>query len=232
MSFERPINAIPPVVMALTLLIVGIECVFQLAENGLIGGPRAVGWRLQAVQDYGFSPAVLDRMMTNGDYSLNILRRFVTYPFLNMQLTQVAFCAALTLALGKFVGEYFGGAKVLFLYLFTSIVGAIVYGLLVSGRFPLIGGFTPVYGLIGAYTYVLWLRLGEAGENQLLAFRLIGVLLLIQLIYGIMIGFFFETPPPPAWIAELAGFFAGFGISVLLAPGGWAAFVNRMRQRS
>ena len=40
---ESPVNALPPVVVALTLLIVGIEAVFQLANAGVIGGPRVAG---------------------------------------------------------------------------------------------------------------------------------------------------------------------------------------------
>lgn len=232
MKPESPINTIPPVIIALTLLIVGIECVFQLANQGLIGGPRGVGWRTTAIDDYGFSVAVFDRVVERGDYSFDMLKRFVTYPYVNWELTQVAFCAALTLALGKFTAEYYGGLKVLFVYVFSSIVGAVAFGSLVSNNYPLFGGFTPVYGLIGAYTYALWLRQSQAGQNQLLAFRLIGFLLAIQLVFGIVNGLISDAPPPPTWIAELSGFVAGFGVSVLLAPGGWTAMLNRMRQRS
>lgn len=226
MKPESPINALPPVVIALSLLIILIEVVFQLAEHGLIGGPRGVGWRISAVEEYGFSPAVLDLILVRGDYSFDVLKRFVTYPFVNWELGQVAFCAALTLALGKFTAEYYGNLKTLAIYVLTSVVGAVMFGLLASGNFPLLGGFTPVYGLIGAYTYAIWLRLGQAGENQILAFRLIGVLLFLQLIFGLIFG------SNMAWISELTGFFCGFGLSVLLAPGGWTSFVDRMRQRS
>ena len=226
MKPESPVNAIPPIVILLTLLIVGIELVLQLANQGIVGGPQGVRWRIDAVNDYGFSARVFQEVVERGDYSFDMLKRFVTYPFVNAQLTQVAFCAALTLALGKFVGEYYGGLKALVLYLLSAICGAIAYGLLASGTYPLFGGFPPVYGLIGAYTYALWLRLAEAGKNQLLAFQLIGVLLVIQLIFGLIFG------ATPTWIAELAGFFAGFGFSVLMAPGGWSAFLARMRQRS
>lgn len=221
-----PINALPPVVIALALLIVGVEVVLQLADNGIIGGPRGVGWRIGLIEDYGFSPAVLDRVIVNGDYSFDMLKRFVTYPFINLQLTQVAFCAALTLALGKYTAEYYGSLKALAIYVLCSIVGAVIYGLLVTENYPLIGGFTPVYGLIGAYTYALWLSLGRAGENQIMAFRLIGFLLLIQLIFGLFFG------PNSAWIAELAGFVTGFTLSTIMAPGGWAGLLRRMRQRS
>ncbi|MEL6681946.1 MAG: rhomboid family intramembrane serine protease [Pseudomonadota bacterium] len=232
MKPESPINALPPVVIALTILIVGIEAVFQMANAGFIGGPRGVGWRFDAIEDYAFSTAIMDRVLINGDYSFAILQRFVTYPFINIDLTQVAFCAALTLALGKFTAEYYGGWKVLLVYVATAITGAVAFGLLANTEFPLLGGYTPVYGLIGAYTYALWLRLGESGENQTLAFRLIGFLLLIQLIFGIVATFLYDTPPPPTWISELSGFFAGFGLAILLAPGGWSSFLDRMRQRS
>lgn len=226
MQPERALNIIPPVVIALTLLILGIEAVMQLANQGIIGGPQGVGWRLAAIQEYGFSARVFDRVIMQGDTSFDMLKRFVTYPYINAELTQVAFCAALTLALGKFAGEYYGGMRVLVVYVFATIFGAVAFGLLARGNYPLFGGFTPVYGLIGAYTYALWLQQAQAGENQLLAFRLIGFLLGIQLVFGLIFG------STPAWIAELAGFVAGFGLSVLLAPGGWAAFVARMRQRS
>ncbi len=232
MKPESPVNVIPPIVILLTLVIVGIELVLQLANQGMIGGPQGVGWRIDAVNDYGFSTRAFELVFDQGNYSFDLLKRFVTYPFVNGALMQVAFCAALTLALGKFVGEFYGGLKVLVIYLISAIGGAFAYGLLASSTYPLFGGFPPVYGLIGAYTYALWLRLSEAGENQLLAFRLIGVLLLIQLIYGIVSGFLYSAAPPPHWIAELAGFVAGFGISMLLAPGGWAAFLARMRQRA
>ena len=223
---ESPINKLPPVVIVLALLIVGVELVFQLANAGLVGGPRGVGWRLNAIEQFGFSAAVFDRVFYYGDYSFDMLIRFVTYPFINVQLTQVAFCAALTLALGKFTAEYYGGLKVLVLYVVCGIAGALAYGLFVDGRYPLLGGFTPVYGLIGAYTYALWLRLGTAGENQIKAFRLIGFLLAIQLIFGLVFG------AGQQWIAELTGFAAGFVLSLPLAPGGWQTLLGRLRQRS
>ena len=144
MKPQSPINALPPLVVGLALLIVGVEVVLQLANYGIIGGPRGVGWRISAIEQYGFSSGVLDRVLVNNDYSFDMLKRFVTYPFINGQLTQVAFCAALTLALGKFTAEYYGAIKVGVIYVVTSIVGAVVFGLLVETRFPLIGGFTPV----------------------------------------------------------------------------------------
>lgn len=226
MKSESPFNALPPLVVGLALLILGIEAVFQLADYGIIGGPRGVGWRVAAIEQFGFSSAVLDRVLVGGDYSFEILKRFVTYTFINMQLIQVAFCTALVLALGKFTAEYYGALKVIVLYVVTSIAGAVVFGLAVESRYPLLGAFTPVYGLIGAYTYALWLRLGEAGQNQIMAFRLIGFLLMIQLIFGLIFG------GNNQWISELTGFITGFLLSIVLAPGGWSSLLARLRQRA
>ena len=223
---ESPLNKLSPVILLLAAIIIGIEVVFQLANYGIIGGPRGVGWRSSAVDQYGYSAAIFDRVWLRGDYSFETLRRFVTYPFINWELTQTAFCAALTLALGKYTTEYYGSVKVVFLYFATAIIGAVVFGALVTNNFPLLGGFAPVYGLIGAYTYALWLRLGDAGENQLMAFRLSGFLLALQLGFGLLFG------TNMGWIAELSAFFAGFAMSVLLAPGGWASFLARMRRRA
>ena len=229
---ERPFNAVPPVAIMLTLLIIGIEVALQLANYGIIGGPRGVGWRIAAIEEFGFSPAVLDRVWVTGEYSFDLLKRFVTYPFINVQLIQVAFCAGLTLALGKFTAEAFGQLNLLVVYAVTAIAGAVAYGFLVEGRYPLLGGFTPVYGLIGAYTYLLWLQLGQAGENRVMAFRLIGFLLMLQLIWGMIGWFSSDTPPPPSWISELTGFVTGFLLTTILAPGGWGRFLARMRQRA
>jgi hypothetical protein len=68
--------------------------------------------------------------------------------------------------------------------------------------------------------------LGANGQSQVQAFKLIGVLLGLQLVFGLIFG------NNPAWIAELTGFVFGFGISVVVAPGGWTALVAKLRERS
>ncbi len=48
---SHPINPLPPVVVALFLLIAGIEMVFALGAQGILGGPEAIGWRIAAIQN-------------------------------------------------------------------------------------------------------------------------------------------------------------------------------------
>jgi hypothetical protein len=88
-----------------------------------------------------------------------------------------------------------------------------------------VGGYPGVYGLIGAYTFILWVSYGVAGENQYRAFTLIGFLMGIQLIFGFMFG------TTNDWVAELSGFLVGFAISPMLVPGGFRRLLNRLRQR-
>jgi hypothetical protein len=63
------------------------------------------------------------------------------------------------------------------------------------------------------------------GENRLGAFRLIGVLLALQLVFGALFG------SNPQWVGDVAGFLAGGATAVLAAPGGLAALRARMRAR-
>lgn len=225
MDNEPAINPIAPVVIALALAIMLIEMVFSAAEAGVIGGATGIGWRIQALTDYAFSPNVLDWMIAQNDYAPALVQRFVTYAFIQTNMTSALFAAAMVLALGKFVGDVFSAFATLAVFFLSIVAGALVFGMVFSGTTPLIGAFPGVYGLIGAYTYILWLRLGQMGESQLQAFRIIGFLLGLQLVYGALFG------ANPTWVAELAGFATGFGSSVILAPGGWTALVSRMRQR-
>lgn len=54
--YTPAVNPLPPVVVALVLFIMGVELAFTLGARGLVGGPTAVGWRLDALQSYAFSP--------------------------------------------------------------------------------------------------------------------------------------------------------------------------------
>ncbi|MCF7699407.1 rhomboid family intramembrane serine protease [Loktanella sp. M215] len=223
--FESPFNAIPPVVLILVVAVMAIELTLSAGATGLVGGPGAIGWRLAALQDYAFSPAVLDYVWSGSDRSPDLLMRFVTYAFVHGSFTDALFGAALLLALGKFVGDVFAPVATVAVFVLGTVAGALAFGLFVGGTMPLFGVWPAVYGLIGAFTYILWLRLGAAGQNQVAAFRLIGFLLGLQLVFGLLFG------SSPIWIAELAGFAVGFAASTVLAPGGWSALLVRLRQR-
>ncbi len=221
---ESPVNPLPPVVVALVLVIAGIELTFTMGARGLVGGPEAVGWRLAALQQYAFSGQILDWMVETGRWPPEHVIRLVSYAFVHGSFTHALFACVMLLALGKIVGEAVGSVAVLAIFVVSGIGGALAYALVLDTPVPLIGAFPPVYGLIGGFTYLLWVRLGDFGAPQMRAFTLIGVLLLVQLLFGLILG------GTPDWVADLGGFAVGFALIIVLVPGGWQRLLDRLRR--
>lgn len=223
-QMQSPFNAVPPVVVALAVFILGVECVFYLGANGIIGGAEAIGWRLSAFQKFAFSSDILFWMMETGRWSAEHLLRLVSYMFLHGSFIHAGFAAVMVLALGNMVGEVFSALATLIVFIVPGIVGAVVYALVLTPSAPLIGAYPGVYGLIGAFSFLLWIRLRVVGENQMRAFSLIGGLMFIQLVFGLLFG------GTGDWVADVAGFATGFGLSFFLVPGGWARIRELIRR--
>lgn len=222
---EGPVNPLPPVVVALCVFLVGVELVFFAGSRGLAGGPEAAGWRISAIENWGFREPLFSWMVENGRFAFKDLARFFTYPFLHLSFTHLLFALVLLLALGKMVGEVFSTFAFLIVFFGSAIVGALAYWLVWDTAVVLFGGYPAVYGLIGAYTFVLWSELVATGGNQLSAFRIIAFLMLLQLIFGLLFGAGLN------WVSEIAGFAAGFALSFLVSPGGWSRVLLRLRRR-
>jgi len=220
-----PFNSIPPVIVILTVAIVGIELVFQAGAAGLAGGPEGVGWRSQMADMFGFSDAYFEWMRRNATFPLDGLWRFITYPFVHYEAMHAIFGAVLLLAMGKFVAERFSTLAVLAIFFGSAALAALGYSLSVDQNGVLIGVYPPVYGLIGAYTWVLLTAYEQAGENRLKAFQLIGILVALQFIFNLIGG------GGQDWVADLYGFATGFALSVILSPGGIGRALERLRQR-
>lgn len=222
---EGPFNALPPMVVAIALVLGGIELVFQIGSLGLIGGHDAIGWRNYAIQDFGFYDAVFEQMRAYNTWPLEHVARFFTYAFVHFSITHALMVVVFILALGKMVGETFGNFAVLVIFVVSTLAGSLAYGLFLTVDRPLVGAYPAAYGFIGAYTFILWLGLGAMQQNRVRAFTLIGFLMGIQLVFGLLFG------GSPDWVADLAGFVAGFAMAALLVPGAFGRIVSRLRQR-
>ena len=218
-----PINPLPWVVWLLAIPVAAIEIVIGLGSRGLVGGPQAIGWRLVAVEKYGFMNSVFDWMVENRVYPLEYLIRFVTYPFVHGSFTHAIFVVVFILALGKMVGEVFRPWAVLVVFFGAAVVGAAVYGAVLNDPVPLIGGYPAVYGLIGAFTFLLWVDLAAKGANKLRAFRMIAFLLGVQVLFSVLFG------GNNQWVADVAGFATGFALSFVVSPGGWQRALRQIR---
>lgn len=219
-----PVNPLPPVVVALFLIIIGIEATLSFAARGIIGGPAGIGWRLETIQNYAFSGLIFDWMWDNGQWPVEHLIRFVSYLFVHGSFTHALFVCVMLLALGKMVGEVFSGFATLCVFVLSGVVGALAYAVILDDQAPLIGGFPAVYGLIGAFTYLLWLKLGELGAQQVRAFTLIGFLMGIQLVFSLLFGVQND------WIADVVGFATGFLMSFVVSPGGFSRLREKMHR--
>lgn len=221
---QSPLNPLPPVVWALVVPMILLECLFQLSGRGLIGGAGGIGWRLQALERMVFAPEQFAWMWQTRQFPPTELARILIYPFAHLSFTHTAFVVVFVLALGKFVGELFKPLALVALFFGSSIIAALVYTAL-GQTAPLVGGYAGAFGLIGAFSFVLWVRLRRQGEEGWQAFTLIGMMMVVRLVFGI----FFGTGPD--WIADIAGFCAGFLLSFVLIPGGPKRLLSLLRAR-
>ena len=221
-----PLNPLPWIVWVLALPLIAMEIVLSLAGAGVVGGAQGGGWRIQAVERFGLFPELLKHQWETGGYPLEELPRLVSYVAVHGNFTHALFAIVMLLALGKMVGEVFRWWGVLVVFLGSAAVGGAAYGLLIPGlRTQLIGAYPGVYGLIGAFTFLIWTKLALVGANRLRAFTLIGMLLVIQLVFGLLFGGNWD------WVAEVTGFATGFLLSFVVSPGGFQRAVALIRHR-
>lgn len=224
---QSPFNSLPPVVLAMAVVIAGIEMMFQLGEAGLIGGRDAVGWRLTALRDWSVFDPVFGWMLANGQYPPGELARLVTYPLLHGSFTHAAFVVVFVLALGNVTSGVYPGWRLPFIFFAASVAAGIGFVLLFSTDRPLFGGYPGAYALIGVFTYMT--RMGLTQIDPARAFLLVGFLLAIQPLFGIVSGAGLTWVPD--WTADLIGGAVGYGLAILLFPGGLAGVRDRLRQR-
>lgn len=230
---ESPVNNLPPVLWLLALPIIASEAYFGLGRLGFLAGGSGAGQaaRQIMVERTAFAPEFLIRAWDRTSIAGAEIYRLITFPFVHYSITHAIFVLVFLLALGNMVARFMRPWAVAALFFACAIGGAAVYSLaaalLPQFRFdPLVGGYAPVYGLLGAFTFLLWTRLGQENANQLRAFTLIGMLLTFQLIFGVLFGNTGKN-----WIAEIAGFGIGFALSFVLVPGGFARVRRRVRHR-
>ena len=221
---QSPINPLPPVVVALFLVIVGIEAAFTLGARGLFGGHEAIGWRLAAMQKYAFVGEIFDWMIAQGVWPFEHVMRTVSYLFVHANFTHAAFSGVLLLAMGKMVGEVFSQWATLAVFLLSGIFGAVVFALVPEQPCTADRRLSRCLWSDRRFHLPALDQLGEIGANQARAFMLIGFLIGIQLLFGLLFG------GNATWVADVAGFAVGFLMSFFLVPGGWARIRARMRR--
>lgn len=221
-----PFKPVPPVVWGMVALIGVFELAFQAGAAGLIGGPRAVGWRAQGVEVFAFHQAIWARFVETWVWRLDEIWRLLTYPLVHQGAVHAGFAAVLILALGNAASKVFAPVALVSVVLAATAVGAVVFGLTSTPGEILIGAYPAVYGLLGLYTWSLWRMAEVLGTNKYAAFRLVGVLVAIQILFILVDGRW------TSFFAELGGFAVGFALAAPAAPGGVRRLRERLRGRS
>ncbi|NBZ88539.1 rhomboid family intramembrane serine protease [Stagnihabitans tardus] len=227
-----PLNPLPMIAWVLALPMIALEIVLSAGENGLAGGPTAIGWRAEAIQQLAFAPDYLRQMLLLNQWPLDGLWRPFTHVFVNGDLTGALFSVVILLALAKFTGEVFRWWAVTLIFFASALGGALAYAAIPWTHAGLYGGWPAIYGLIGGFTWVQWMREKITGiPNN--AFRLIGFLLGVRVVFGVaaltMGGL--DQSEGWMWVADAAGFAVGFGLSFFVIPGGARALLTRIRKR-
>ncbi len=220
-----PLNPLPPIVWIIALPMIAVESILNLGARGVIGGQGAIGWRIEALEQFAFFPDLLRYMIDTGGYPAMDVLRLVSYPLVQANLTNALFVVVIFLALGKMVAEVFRWWAILIVFFGSAAFAALFYTAIPVLKSAVIGGYPAVYGMIGAFTFLMWVRLVAQGANQYRAFGLIGFLLLAEFVFGVVFG------GGTQWVANIAGFVAGFFLSFVVSPGGWARVQARLRQR-
>lgn len=218
-------NAIPPVIIALFLILAGIELTFFLAETRIIGGAGGFAWRADAIERFGMNTNILPWMLEQGRFPVEYLLRFVSYAFIHAGFLQTAIACTLFLAMGRYVGMSFHPVSVVAIFVCASVVGAVAYSYFGPSGAWLIGAYPAIYGLIGAYSFILWIALSARNEPQYQAFYLIAFLMGVQLLFELLFS------GSSAWVADFSGFLTGFILSFVLSPGGAARVLRHLRRR-
>lgn len=219
-----PVNPLPPVIIGLAMMITLAELLFQMGARGFAGGPQGVGWRTEAVQMFGFYTPMFDYMLETGDWRAEGIWRFFSYPFVHQGFTHALFAVVILLALGNVVARFFGAFAVLAVFLAAAGAGALTFGILAREDGLLFGAYPAVYGILGMYTWLLWVAADQMGQSRSAAFRLIGVLVGVQLMFVVLGGGMLQL------YADVAGFLIGFALSTLVAPGGFSRLRARLRR--
>ena len=198
------INPLPLIILIITLILILTELIFQLSKASVMFGESGQILRNNVIIQYAFYGSLQDWMLNNGILRWEFAIRYFTYPFVHLSFMQTLIATVMFLALGKMVCEIYNGLLFFALVFASSVSGAFFYGLILDDQFPLTGLFPVIYGLIGAYTYILWISLRSVGAKSANAFTLVAVLLGIQILFK----FLFNGTND--WIADLFGFLTGF----------------------
>ena len=219
---QNVINPLPWSVSALVLLMIVPEVYILGADLRLWGSATA---RFDLLRAFALFPEALGFALRTGYFDPSLVMRLFSFSFVHGHWLSALVSVALVLAMGKFVAQVLGNITMLLIFFATSFLGALIYSLVAGAPQLLFGGTVGFYGLIGAFTLVQFIDAKGAFQAQLMAFRLLAVLLVFNLLVSALYG---QTQ---IWVAEFSAALAGLIGTALLHPSVLRMILHRLRER-
>lgn len=219
---QTVVNALPWSVTVFVIPMILVEIYIQGAEASLWGSFSA---RFDMIRMIGFMPDAFETAYSSARWVPEVYMRMLTFIFIQPNFLSAIFGVVMLLAIGKFVGETLGNAACLVLILAGAVSGTLLHTYVLGSSAPLIGVFTVVYCLLGAFTWVLYLRANGDFRLRLRAFRLVTILFIINIVFMLINGL------NQFWITEFASMFLGFGIAIAMGSSGLRNLLQRIRRR-
>jgi rhomboid protease GluP len=135
-----PFNALPPVVVALAVVIAGLGGDVPAGDgSGFWAGRAASAGGLRQCRITRCSMRSRIGCWPMGRFPPEQLLRFLTYPLIHGGFVHAAFVVVFILAIGKMVAEVFSPLAFIAIFWVSAVFGALAYVLLLDSPFPLIG---------------------------------------------------------------------------------------------
>ncbi|PPB79653.1 rhomboid family protein [Albidovulum inexpectatum] len=136
--------------------------------------------------------------------------QYVTYGFLHGGMLHLVMNMTVMVSLARALVPVLGQARFAMLYLASLVAGAAAFGALGTVGAPMVGASGAVFGLLGAWLRIDWMRRRRLGASTIPVVQsLVGLAVLNTVLWWAMGGLL-------AWETHLGGFVAGWALLPIL----------------
>lgn len=182
-----------------------IELTLMAADAGLIGTTRL---RPTVYQYCAFWAGLLDNWRPN--YAAQPWLMFVTYSFLHAGFWHLLGNMVCLVFLMKLTAARLNGRAFLLLYVVSAMGGAVAFAIMGPAVTPMVGASGALFGLVGAWRFVEWLKTESRDRRRWIALRDLAVLAAINLFS------WWQENGALAWEAHLGGFVTGIATMAVI----------------
>ncbi len=200
-----------PVLWVMAGVMAGFELMFAAERAGMM--PEALG-RWAVYKHLAFGDPIFEHVRAGRGFDPRALWTPVTHAFLHGGLVHLLLNATIFLALGNALVRAIGMRRFLATFALTAIGGAVLFGLMVETRSPLVGASGAIFGFLGMITAWQELGLRRMGLSRAPIWKRIAGLVALNVIIDFGLGGLL------AWEAHLGGWIVGWLLAYAFPPRG------------